>query len=49
MADNNIVWMKIAEMSHYKSIAFDADFFTKKNIENFVNMIDEIWNNDKNI
>ena len=49
MAENNVVWMKIAEIAHYKSIAFDADFFATKNIENFVLMIEEIWQNDKNL
>lgn len=48
VADNSVVWIKIAEIARMKTIAFEADFFNKKTIENYVKMLDEIWQ-QKNI
>lgn len=43
VADNSIVWMKLAEVMRLKTIAFEAEFFNKKSIENYVVMLTEIW------
>lgn len=43
VADNSIVWMKFAEVMRLKTIAFEAEFFNKKSIENYVLMLTEIW------
>ena len=48
VAENSVVWIKIAEIARMKTIAFEAEFFNKKTIENYVKMLDEIWE-QKNI
>ena len=35
--------MKLAEVMRLKTIAFEAEFFNKKSIENYVVMLTEIW------
>lgn len=40
--------MKLSEIARMKTLAFEAEFFNKKNIENYVKMIEEIWKN-KNV
>jgi len=43
VADNSVIWMKLAEIARMKTIAFEAEFFNKKTIENYVKMLEEIW------
>lgn len=43
VADNNVTWMRLAEIARFKTIAFEAEFFNKKNLENYVKMLVDIW------
>lgn len=47
VADNNIVWMKLADIARLKNVAFDSEFFNRKTIENYVKMLNEIWETKK--
>ena len=43
LMENKVVWMKMAEIAKFKTVAFESKFYTQKNIENYVKMLQEIW------
>ena len=47
-AEGNIVWSNLADIANFKTIAFEAEFFNKKTIENYVAMLEDIWNTQRN-
>lgn len=49
MAENNILWKDLAEKCRFKTFAFEAEFFLKKNIKNYVMMLSEIWETNKGV
>ena len=49
LAENNSVWLELAELGKFKTVALEAPYFSNKNLQNFVALLDSIWQNEKNI
>lgn len=43
LMENKVVWMKMADSAKFKTVAFESKFYSQKNIENYVKMLAEIW------
>ena len=49
LVENKSVWLELAELGKFKSIALEAPYFSNRNLPNFVKLLDTIWQNEKGI
>lgn len=49
LSDNNIVWLELAELGKFKAVALEAPYFTNKNLQNYVNLLSDIWKAEKDM
>ena len=49
LCEDNVAWLKMTEIGRFKTVAFEAKYFSKKNLPNYVKMISEIWKDNKGI
>jgi len=49
LAENNSVWLELAELGKFKTVALEAPYFSNKNLPNFVKLLDIIWQREKGI
>lgn len=49
LAENNYVWLELAELGKFKVIALEAPYFLNKNLQNYVKLIGSIWKSEKNV
>ncbi len=49
LVEDKIAWMKFAELAKFKTVAFEAKYFSNKNLENYVKMIQDIWKENKRL
>lgn len=49
LAENNYVWLELAELGKFKVVALEAPYFSNKSLPNYVKLLDGIWRTEKNI
>ena len=47
--ENNAAWLQLATMMKFKTLAFETDYFSNKNLPNYVKMLSFIWNSEQEI